>query len=366
MRLFKRGGNWYVDYNYQGRRIKKTIGPNKKEAESVLAKVRSQIVEGTYFNVKKNVRMGFNEMAKYFLDNHSSINNKPSTLYRNTMVINNLSKHFGKKFLHEIRDLDIEHYKKFRLEAEIKKSTVNRELAVLRTILSKAKTWGLLKTEIPKMGLFKLDNARVRYLEEAEAVKLVEACPEPLKSVVLVALNTGLRRSETLNLKWQDINFTERFITVRETKSKKNRYVPMNQQVFDVLHAIFRHTPGDYVFPGDKPGSHLSESYVTHWFGKIVKKAEIKDFRLHDLRHTFASWLVMSGIDLTTVQQLLGHQTYQMTLKYAHLSPEHRQSAVDILARKTGKLGAKRIESVPNLAQPEKPVIAERAPIYAN
>ena len=165
-----------------------------------------------------------------------------------------------------------------------------------------------------------------------------------------MALNTGLRRSEILNLKWQDINFTERFLTVRETKSKKNRHVPMNQQTFDVLHAIFRHTPGDYAFPGDKPGSHLSESYVTHCFGKTVKKAGVKDFHLHDLRHTFASWLVMSGVGLKTVQELLGHRTYQMTLKYAHLSLEHRQSAIDILARRTGKLGAKRIERGTNLA----------------
>ena len=140
----------------------------------------------------------------------------------------------------------------------------------------------------------------------------------------------------------------------------------MNQQTFDVLHAIFRHTPGDYAFPGDKPGSHLSGSYVSNWFGKIVKKAEIKDFHLHDLRHTFASWLVMSGVDLTTVQQLLGHQTYQMTLKYAHLSPEHRQSAVDILARRTGKLGAKRIEHGTNPAQAGKTTILENANLVVN
>jgi len=180
-----------------------------------------------------------------------------------------------------------------------------------------------------------------------------------LKSVVLVALNTGLRRGEILNLKWQDVNFTERFIAVRETKSKKNRYVPMNQETFDLLRALFRHTSGDYVFPGVKPGQHLSESYVTHWFGETVKEAGIEDFHFHDLRHTFASWLVMSGIDLTTVQQLLGHQTYQMTLKYAHLSPEHRKSAVDILSRKTFKLSAGRTEHGTNLAQAEKSPIIE-------
>jgi len=212
------------------------------------------------------------------------------------------------------------------------------------SILNKAKAWGIIKAELPQIRLFKVDNTRIRCLDESEAQKLVQICQEPLKAIVLVALNTGSRRSEILNLKWQDINFTEQLITVRETKSKKNRYIPMNPQIFDILRAHSQHTVGDYVFPGEKSGSHLHGSYVTHWFGKTVKKAEIKNFRLHDLRHTFASWSVMSGVDLTTVQQLLGHQTYQMTLKYAHLSPEHRQQAVNTLAIMTGKLGVRRIE----------------------
>ena len=138
-------------------------------------------------------------------------------------------------------------------------------------------------------------------------------CPEPLRSIVRVALNTrGMRRGEILSREWIDANFRERFITVRETKSKKNRHIPMNQQ-------------------------------------------------------TFASWMVMSGIDLTTVQQLLGHQTYQMTLKYAHLSPEHRQSAVDILARKTGKSGPKGLKVSQIWPNPKNCRFSEtRKPLWFN
>lgn len=365
MRIFKRGDSWCIDYFYQGHRKREIIGPNKKEAEAVLAKIRSQIIEGTYFDVKRNEKVRFNEMAKRYMDSHSSVNNSPSTLRLNPYLIKTINLHLGGKYLHEIKELDIERYKKSRLEAGVKCATVNRELNLIKSILSKAKAWGIIKIDLPRIKAFKVDNTRVRYLEELEARKLIGVCQEPLKSVVLVALNTGLRRGEILSLKWNDINFTERFITIRETKSKRNRHVQMNQEVFNTLHDIFRHTPGDYVFPGDSPGSHLSESYITHWFGKIVQQAGIQNFHFHDLRHTFASWLVMSGVDLMTVQQLLGHQTYQMTLKYAHLSPEHRQSAVDILARKTGRLGARRIEHGTNLAQTGKTLIPGSPEIVA-
>ena len=361
MRIYKRDDVWCIDYLFQGRRKRKVIGPNRKEAESVLAKIRAQIVEGTYFDVKRNEKVRFSEMAKRYMDNHSSINNSPSTITRTPYLINTLLRHFGEKYLYEIRELDIDHYKKIRLEAGVKHATINRELGLFRSILNKAKAWGIIKSEPPKIRTFKVDNTRTRYLNEDEAQRLVENCEEPLKSIVLLALNTGMRRGEILNLRWTDINLPERFITVRDTKSKKNRHIPMNQQTFDLLHDLLRRTPGDYVFPGDKPGSHLSGSYVSNWFRKTVRQTEIKDFHFHDLRHTCASWLVMSGIDLTTVQQLLGHQTYQMTLKYAHLSPEHRQYAVDVLARKTGKLGARRIEHGTNLAQAEIPVVLENA-----
>jgi len=365
MRIFKKGDTWYVDYFYNGHRIRRRIGPNKKEAEAVLAKIRSQIIERTYFDIKKNEKVRFDGMAQRYMDSHSRVNNSASTFHLNPYIISNLSRYFGGKYLYDISELDIERYKGIRLQDGVKKSTVNRELNLLRGILNKAKAWGIIKTELPKVALFKVDNIRVRYLDEAEAKRLVQVCQEPLKSIVLVALNTGMRRGEVLNLRWQDINFTERFITVRETKSKKNRHIPMNQQTFDVLHAIFRHTPGDYVFPGDKLGSHLCPSYITHWFGKTVKEAEIKDFHLHDLRHTFASWLVMSGVDLTTVSQLLGHQNYQMTLKYAHLSPEHRQYAVDVLAKKTGNLGDRGILYGSNLAQTVQTLILENAETVA-
>lgn len=123
----------------------------------------------------------------------------------------------------------------------------------------------------------------------------------------------------------------------------------------------------EYVFAGGKPGTHLSEDCVSHRFEKNVERARIKDFHFHDLRHSAASWLVMGRVDLRTVQAILGHKTYQMTLKYPHLSPAHQRQAVDIPAGKAVKLRPEgSIEYGTNPSQEEKPVIAETVPTFAN
>ncbi|HOK56764.1 MAG TPA: site-specific integrase [bacterium] len=141
-----------------------------------------------------------------------------------------------------------------------------------------------------------------------------------------------MRRGEIVNLKWQDIDMKERIITLWDTKSKEKRYVPMNEIVFQTLLNIEKDPLSEYVFYGKDKNSHISEHYISHLFEKIIKKAGITNFRFHDLRHTFASWLVMKGVNLKTVQELMGHKDFTTTLRYAHLSPEHKKLAVEILS----------------------------------
>jgi integrase len=147
-----------------------------------------------------------------------------------------------------------------------------------------------------------------------------------LAPVVLLAINTGLRRGELLALEWNDINLDARMLTVRRenAKSGKQRHVPLNVEAMNALT--------QWAAQGACSGSVFKVSSIKSAWCTLLTSAGIADFRFHDLRHHFASRLVMAGVDLNTVRELLGHADLSMTLRYAHLAPEHLAAAVERLA----------------------------------
>lgn len=238
------------------------------------------------------------------------------------------------KPLHEIPLDTIDTWRREREKAGLKPSTINRDVTRLKSILSQAVMLGrLAEHPLKKLKPLKeLDDDRVRYLEDDERSRLKEAlnASEPyLKTIVIVALNSGMRRGEIFNLKWADINFKLGQITVQAsgTKARKKRYVQMNDVVSSELHEWRKHAVGEYVFNG-KNGK-LTD--VKKSFATLMKRAEIKDFHFHDMRHDFASQLVMMGEPLYTVKELLGHASIKMTERYAHLSPKVQKKAVSRL-----------------------------------
>jgi integrase len=158
-----------------------------------------------------------------------------------------------------------------------------------------------------------------------------------LKPLVLLSLSTGLRRNSALSLEWRDVNFANKTILVRAATSKsgKQYYAPMNKMAFDTLtrwRNQSKHTaPSNLVFPSPQTGKKMGDCR-TSW-ETIVKKANLDDFHWHDMRHDFASHLVMNGVDLNTVRELMGHADLKMTLRYAHLAPETKMRAVETLDR---------------------------------
>ena len=144
---------------------------------------------------------------------------------------------------------------------------------------------------------------------------------------MIVAVHTGMRKGEILNLRWDQVDFEKGIITLTDTKNDQRRYVPMDEMVKSTLREMER--KNDYIFCGLCPGRPLV--WIELSFRKVLEKSGIEDFKIHDLRHTFASNLVMSGVDLVTVKELLGHKTIEMTLRYSHLAPDHKMRAVNIL-----------------------------------
>lgn len=181
------------------------------------------------------------------------------------------------------------------------------------------------------MKLSKENNARVRWLTDDEEAELMKTLPKGHHSIVLINLHAGVRNSDQLNLKWSDINLEQRQITIRESKSGKARRIPMNQVVIEALKSLPRMLHNPFVFYGRDAGQPFKNGIKHSDWLKSLKIAEIENLHWHDLRHTFASRLVMKGVDLYTVSKLMGHHSLEMTERYAHLAPDFHKNAVNVL-----------------------------------
>jgi integrase len=336
--LFFKNGNWHIDFRTpNGRRRRKKIGTSKKFAKNVLCKIRGEMAEGKFLDVVKKERIKFEDFALQYLNDHSKQRKK--SWITDSYHINDLIEFFKGKLLFEITALDIERFIKERLQktiGETKKtitpSTVNRQLGTLRGMLNKAVVWGKLKSNPMKSVQFlKEPTGRTRFLETEEIVKVLSNCSEDLRPMVVMAVFAGMRRGEIFKLKWNNIDYRRGIITLLDTKNGAKRELPMNKEVKDAIVGVRKHPESLYVFCNKygEPRNDIRKSFST-----ALSKSGITNFRFHDLRHSFASQLVMAGVDLNTVRELLGHKDITMTLRYSHLAPKHKQDAVDILSKK--------------------------------
>ena len=272
--------------------------------------------------------ISFERFAQIYLE-YSKTNKAQSTYWRHDRNnIGNLLSTFKGNTLSEITPIMIESYKARRIE-KVSPATVNRELANLKNMFTKAIEWGMAKSN-PTMGIRRLKEppGRIRYLQTTEIKALIEACADHIKPIVLTALNAGMRKGEILQLRWGCVDLRNRKIVVLNSKNNESRIIPINKTLNDEFERIHKGKRGEYVFaaPNGQPYGDIKKG-----FAGAVRRAGIRDFRFHDLRHTFASYLVMSGVDLRTVQQLLGHKDLMMTMRYSHLSSKHVQESIERL-----------------------------------
>ncbi|HEY2408136.1 MAG TPA: site-specific integrase [Polyangiaceae bacterium] len=272
-------------------------------------------------------------------------------------------KHHAKLLVHELgtrplvdlSPLDVERYKSKRRAAKraprgkpneqakkveepkpISAGTINRELATFKHFVGKAGEWGWIDeaqaAKLRKVKLLKEPPGRVRWLTDAERTRLYAVLPPEFRLLVLADAVSGMRRTELVELKKDQVDRKRKVITLDKTKSNRTRHVPINDQLDAVLkEAMAASGDGPYVFHSSR-GLPYTPSGVSSFFRKLVERAGIEDFHLHDLRHDFATQVRRAGFGLDVIQKLLGHSTLAMAQRYAHLGDVELQQAVDAIA----------------------------------
>lgn len=244
------------------------------------------------------------------------------------------SERFKGRTLRSILPLDIERWVTRRAQAGAKPATINRELSFLRRVFNVAIANDLVdRSPMRRIKLLRENNARVRWLTEDEEAQLrKEVADDGHWALVGLALHTGLRQGEQFRLRWSDVDLVNLVLTVPQSKHGEARHVHLNETAVAILRDAPSRCASPWVFPSRTNATPLEpHNFLNRVFAPAVKRAGIRNFRWHDLRHTFASRLVMAGVDLATVKELMGHKTLTMTLRYAHLSTAHRVAAVRML-----------------------------------
>jgi integrase len=365
--LYKRGVTWWMRYaGLDGRiRYESTKTTDYKEAQARLIDRKKAVQDGKDpLSTAKMGKQTFKELSVHSLKWCERQRSYPSKV----KFMGQLVRVFGNLPLKSFNTRMIEEWQSEKLKIN-KPATVNRHLEVLKHSFKKAYAWEMVGQEtLRRVSCIKLtpeNNRRLRYLSIEESKALVNACADHLKPIVTVALHSGMRKDEILSLEWdKHIDLKHGFILLDVTKNGQRREVPVNGVVRETLQGLVRRLDSPYVFI-DGEGRRFKEvqrSFTTACKEAVLERCStchyerqrteakapgncpqcghelrrhkgIEDFTFHDLQHTFASHLVMAGIDITTVKELLGHKTLTMTLRYAHLAPSHKVSAVEVLEK---------------------------------
>lgn len=350
MSVYKRGSRWYFYIRIREKRYRGALPEARLKSQALEAerKIRDQIFAGNYKkaqsgktrNVKEFVEEVYLPWAK---DSKRSWRNDQS---RAKAIV----AHFGKRKFSEITPFDVEKFKLARSKSKVVKgknertrsiASVNREIALLSRIFTLAKKNGEANfNPVSEVKFFRGEGKRTRYLLPEEEEKLFAQFTGKrmsIRLIVLVALNTGMRLKEILELKRSDVDFHRDEIHITKTKTFRSRVVPMNATVRTELLDHMSRLESDHLFFNPKLGK--ARVSVQHAFHSARTDAGLEDFHFHDLRHTAATRMAERGIDPFTIAAILGHANIRQTASYAHATQQSKRLAVAALEAKTENLG---------------------------
>ena len=333
--IYKRGEVWWVKLKWENKTIRQST-KEKSESKARLAerKILKELAKGKGLDYEPAEHIFFKDVWGRYMIEEAPL--KAKTSY-------DRSKQCGKTFLPFIGGLRLSKitpavlssYKNKRLRDGVKLGTVLKEFQNIRRVFSLCKgEWQLIKQnpfEFFKMPV--VHDQRVRYLAPGELERLVTACPDWLKPIVVVARFTGIRRGNLASLTWAQVDLENKLIALERTKNGHPLTMPLSETPNRTLEALkdspFRSKACPNVF--QKDGKPITPGQITAGFRRVCARVGIANFRYHDLRHDFASSLVQSGQQLYHVQSLLGHRDGRMTQRYAHLRVDDLRKAVAVL-----------------------------------
>lgn len=322
MALYKRGNVWWITISHQGDRIQESTGTsNKIDAQRFHDKKKAEL-----WNINKLNGKATKDWNDAVLKWCAESQHKKSLLddIRNFRW---LDQHLNGLQLKDITRNVIEQIALIKEKGGVTPATVNRMLALIRAVLRKAEREWEWIDRAPAVRMRKEENKRIRWLTLDEAERLKNELPTHLANAMEFAVQTGLRRSNITSLEWSQIDFERchAFIPAHKSKSGKAIAVPLNSKAMSVLRKQVGNHP---LFVFTYRGQRITQFSTKAW-RKALKRAGIKDFKWHDLRHTWASWHVQNGTSLQELQQLGGWASFEMVLRYAHLCSNHLKNIAE-------------------------------------
>lgn len=337
----EKSGKWYISLMIRGQRFHRAIpeATSKRDAEKAETVLKSELLQGRYNLAEGKGEMFFTKLVDQYIP-YTKSNNLSWRDYVSRAEI--IRSYFGNKKLKDITPMLIEKYRMERKRIPKRNgmprsnTTINREVEIIRKMFNIAIDNGWIDINpcsSRKVKKLREENKKERFLQIDEEQRLIEACTgehEYVIPIITCALQTGMRKGEILSLEWNCVDFQKNFITLLHTKSGKARKIPISSVLLPILKELYKNKFSDYVFANPDTGTRYFD--LKRPFPSLCKKAKIEGLRFHDLRHTSATRMVTSGIDLIVVQDILGHADIKTTMRYAHPVPERKLQAVEALA----------------------------------
>lgn len=359
MAVRKVHGSWWVDITFEGERIRRRSPTNTRSgAEIFEVHMRNLIAEHGSVSAatkaaaraRKTECVTLGAFAERWIQDYAIVNNKPGEVDNKRAKLRaRLLPYFGSTPLDQISAFMIERFKANMLSSGTKPKSVNNYLGVLRRLLNTAREWDIIES-VPTFKMLKVAPADTRFLLEEDLERLLmHARPGVPRTMMLTAARTGLRFSELVALRWEDLDLERRWICVRQAyvrghlgtpKNNRARFVYLPTEVQDALMQLPR-CAGGLIFNTARDGP-VHHKCADWWIRQAARYAGIEGVHWHVLRHTYASHLAMRGAPLQVIKDLLGHSTIDMTLRYAHLAPTYLAQVARIIeAREVPSLSEK-------------------------